>query len=281
MSDVDELLRPLLGTDQFGEPTPVEHLEGRVRRRRLARRLAVVASAAVVAVIVAVALGAFRGADPPEQVELVGLPPEPGGVWTLHWPGGRIGAGEPTRYRQVAPDGSILFETERAGLGIPTMGIPGGLTIEADDGIDLWDAATGEIVGTVGIGRVRPRAVQDNQLAYADKNRNLHIVDITTGESRPVALPEGWTPGYGTAVFSPDGSRLAALAAQGLLLVDTATDEVNAVPFEGGASGPVVLTRDEAVALLDAEMVDPTDCPPPSAQVEYSGLACAFSFGAG
>jgi hypothetical protein len=140
-------------------------------------------------------------------------------VWLIDWPGGAIGSGTPEVW-QVSLAGEQLTEpVELDALGFPAFGIPGGLVLQAAQGLVLWEAATGETEFLTARGRGFVFDVRGDELAWCDSPcTELHVTDLATSvtESHPApAGSTGFRAGSGSfgasSTFSPDGLWLAAI----------------------------------------------------------------------
>lgn len=139
---------------------------------------------------------------------------EPGRLWLIDWDGGAIGAGAPT-IRLVKLDGEVVFERSPPSTsGPPVIAIPGGLAFQETNRLDLWDAESGRVIGSLTPGPVFPSDVHGHQIAWCESLcRSEHLTTID-GEDRNVRLPSKRLKafqGY-EGRFSPDGRWFAALA---------------------------------------------------------------------
>jgi hypothetical protein len=171
---------------------------------------------------------------------------EPGRVWLVEYPGGRIGVGTPT-LREVDLTGRIIVQA--AGLDparyVPALGIPGGVAYESRVGIALWNVARGRIV------RVLPTSASVASFAVAGHGSTIAWCDslcftlrlTDTQSSRPDVVARTPTSTLAfqarSARFSPDGRQLAVVAttpgpvdprAKGeIVLIDTRTGASRAI----------------------------------------------------
>ena len=154
---------------------------------------------------------------------------EPGRIWTVDWPGGRIGLGNPTT-RLLDLTGRVLLEASfDPAIGFPAIGIPGGLAFETQEGVALWDAATNQV--TARLGRV-PRVstfVSDSHgdlLAWCETECDLfHVTRLAPSGpvDHPILPPHGTTFDARNARFSPDGRLLATTGGGWITIVDSET----------------------------------------------------------
>ncbi len=149
----------------------------------------------------------------------------PDRVWLIDYPGGRIGAGVPLAWQVSVVTGDQLSEpTPLDVAGFPTIGIPGGLALETDTGIALWDADTGEVVKVLGTGPASVSDVsrdRDARIAWCeDPCTELHITTIGSGEDVVVTSRSGEPFDARSARFSNDLRFLAAPAGSSVVVVD-------------------------------------------------------------
>jgi hypothetical protein len=169
---------------------------------------------------------------------------EPGEVWTVDYPGGRIGQGRAV-IRRVAMDGSVVASSDALDTGRlhPLYGVPGGLVVQGPEGMAVWDAATGLVGDPIGPGAAIGTIVSDGQhLAWCnDPCVEPQVVDLErTG--RPTA--SAGNVGQGLAL-SPDGTHLAALRA----VAGGRTDLVVADLTAGGETQVIATSLPERGAL--------------------------------
>jgi hypothetical protein len=135
---------------------------------------------------------------------------EPGEVWTVDYPGGRIGQGQ-AEIRRIAIDGTVRSSSDALAISRhhPLYGVPGGLVVQGSEGVAVWDAATGLVGDPIGSDAVVGAIVSDGkQLAWCnDPCAALHVVDLE--RTGPPTTPAG-AAGQGLAL-SPDGTQLAML----------------------------------------------------------------------
>lgn len=134
---------------------------------------------------------------------------EPGEVWTLTFPGPRIGPEEPALTR-VNTDANVSFSLEDFDVPLSQIriGVPGGLALSTRSGLAIWEAESGTT-----------EILQSGEpIAVASNGRQLGWCHQTCANLRITDLPEEGTPTpqHVTAspalAFSPDGRYLAALA---------------------------------------------------------------------
>ncbi len=149
-------------------------------------------------------------------------------IWLVDWPGGLIGQGIPTAW-QVDTAGNPLTEpTELDVYGYPTIGIPGGLALDTDDGIRLWYPGEGTIDVGLGDASALVTDVNGDQVAYCPNAActEMHITNLNTRETVKIFPTEAfdtWAFGGRSARFSPDGTQLALTTERGIVLARTQT----------------------------------------------------------
>jgi hypothetical protein len=160
---------------------------------------------------------------------------EPGLVWMIDYPSGSIQGSPEVWLANMAGD-RITEPVRLSVTGFPAIGIPGGLAVETDSGVALWDAATGEVRQRLGSGSGFVSDAKGPLLAWCDTCTEVHITNVETGEDVVVpALPGGgafqtYAFGARSARFSPDGQYLATLVAENsVVLIGTATGEARVI----------------------------------------------------
>ncbi|MBA2280891.1 MAG: hypothetical protein H0W25_06595 [Acidimicrobiia bacterium] len=173
--------------------------------------------------------------------------PDTGDVWAVMGepePGGTAAAYTVGRFSAA---GELLGQWQTPG-GFPMAAVPGGLALERTTAVDLWEAETGSVVATLEDGRAL--TASSSQLAWCERDcTRLLLRSHATGET--VTTDELGGAPY-SAVFSPDGSRLAVRFSGGgdveqLALVDTSDGTVTPVatsPLE--PYGPIAWSPDGA-----------------------------------
>lgn len=155
----------------------------------------------------------------------------PSRVWMVDYPSGRIGPGPPEVWQVHVAGGQT---TERHVLdvdGDPAHGIPGGLALESDSGVVLWDAETEAVVGVLGTGTGFVSDVTvDGKLAWcADSCEEMIITSLNDDTEMSLIHPNGEVFDARAARFSDDGQYLAAPTDTGVVLVDTTTGDSRVV----------------------------------------------------
>jgi hypothetical protein len=138
---------------------------------------------------------------------------EPGAVWLVDYPGGRIGEGTPT-LREVTVTGSVL-RTELGpppSSGVPIVGITGGLAFQTSTGIALWDADRHTFTRRLGSGPGFIGNAADGRLAWCEGIcTSLHVTDVTGADHTFVSPQLGRVIEPETVRLSPDGRYVALI----------------------------------------------------------------------
>ena len=148
---------------------------------------------------------------------------EGGAVWLVDYPGGRIGLGTPT-LREVTVAGLLLQRVQGppASLGVPSVGIPGGLALETGTGIALWDVSKGSIVRRLGHTAGFIGDTAGGELAWCEglctalhvtgvRGTSLHVTDAH-GADHAFRSPQAGQVFLGrSSRLSPDGRYVAVL----------------------------------------------------------------------
>ena len=137
---------------------------------------------------------------------------EPGAVWLTSY--GKVQT--PTE-RLVDTSGRVLMEGPAPiqpgrSSSVPAItGIPGGLVLQTETGLDIWDARTGRITRHLGTTAGSAAPAFGSLLAWCDQcNQTLELTDLTSGITRSIALTlDGASLDLSHFVFSPDGTHLA------------------------------------------------------------------------
>jgi sugar lactone lactonase YvrE len=148
---------------------------------------------------------------------------EPDRVWLVNYPGGRIGAGEPSVWQVNVESGEALSEPKPLDVdGFPVVGIKGGVAIQTDTGMTLWDFETGQTSVLDGNGPGFPFDTNGEELVWCGGEcRTLVITNTSTLGSEEFQPPEGHSAFIhhqgafqSTDYVSPSGRYFAALVGQ-------------------------------------------------------------------
>ncbi|MGH9229067.1 MAG: hypothetical protein ACRD07_10155 [Acidimicrobiales bacterium] len=135
---------------------------------------------------------------------------EPGEVWTVDYPGGRIGQGR-AEIRRVTTDGTIVASSSALDTSRhhPLYGVPGGLAVRGPEGLAVWDAATGLVGDAIAAGARIGTIVSDGRhlASCAAPCAEPRVVDLE--RTGPPTAPAG-VAGRGLAL-SPVGTHVAVL----------------------------------------------------------------------
>ncbi|MFV2000985.1 MAG: hypothetical protein ACC654_11540 [Acidimicrobiia bacterium] len=153
---------------------------------------------------------------------------EPDRVWLVDWPGsGNIATGSTAR--QVDMEGRIVVErADFPDRAIPGIGIPGGIAIQTDTGLEAWYPGAENPVSLWGARQASVLDVNGSVLAFCPTEpcTDPHFIDIGTGRVSKVGLPGevgSLDRGGGVARFSPDGSKMALATDRGVVVLDLET----------------------------------------------------------
>jgi WD40 repeat protein len=99
--------------------------------------------------------------------------------------------------------------------GDPQIGVPGGLAAQTENGIVLWDIASGEVITLESDGLNFAHDVHEEQLLWcALECTELIMTDTSTLERLLLGRTEVNQSYVGQAHLSPDGRRVAALVGE-------------------------------------------------------------------
>jgi hypothetical protein len=119
--------------------------------------------------------------------------------------------------------------------GDPQIGIPGGLALQAEQGMALWDTGSGGLRMLESDGPGRAHDIRGDHLVWCpDDCIVLLSTSTSTFDTSEMGLPDAYDAFVGRARISPDGRFLSALLGQddptvgaALLIVDRDTgDEI-------------------------------------------------------
>ena len=155
---------------------------------------------------------------------------DPSNVWMIGYPGPRISAASPDVWEVDVTTGQATEPKLLESDGFVARGIPGGLALDSDDGIQLWDYETGEVVDSFGEGlSIVSDVTEDGRIAWCSEPCfEIVVTSLADGEQTVYARPEDELHPYGigAARFSADGRYLAAPAGNDVMLIDTATGDI-------------------------------------------------------
>lgn len=186
---------------------------------------------------------------------------EPNRVWMIDYPGdGRIGSGTPQAWQVDVSTGEALNDPAPLPVaGYPAIGIQGGLALQTDTGLTLWNVSTGELTGleSDGAGAHLPEQVPHHPQPGFPHDVFGEDLIWCSGECMRLAVTNTSTlitqiydplPPFDTFLvasrMSPDGRYLAAL-----------------VGFDG--------YRGTAIWVLDRESGVATDIFDPESRVDF------------
>jgi hypothetical protein len=160
---------------------------------------------------------------------------EPERVWMIDY-GARIGDREPVVWQADVNTGVPLSDPVPLDSdGFPDIGIPGGLALQTDTGLDLWDMETGQTVPLEAAGPVYDIHVTELVWCSGDCSK-LAVTDTSTVETEEFSPPEGFDMFLAAARISPTGRYMAALVGlegvyqgTGLWILDRETGQTSVV----------------------------------------------------
>jgi WD40 repeat protein len=185
-------------------------------------------------------------------------------VWMVDYPGGSIGSGRPSVWQVNTTGETTIAPRELNSDLIPVFGTDGGLALQSDLGIELWDVATGEVRDLAGDGPGFAHDVSGDTLAWCGGNcSTLNLTNTSSLITEELPAPAGMV--FLDSGFSDDGRYLAAILA----------DDFS---FQG-----------EAILLLDRETGMETKLSGEGAPVDFMGwapdndqlFATGYSYGRG
>jgi hypothetical protein len=169
---------------------------------------------------------------------------DPSNVWMIGYPGPRISALPPEVWQVDVTTGHSTEPKLLESDGFVARGIAGGLALDSDNGILLWDYETGEVVDSFGEGlSIVSDVTEDGRIAWCSEPCfEMVVTSLADGEQTVYSRPEDELHPYGigAARFSHDGRYLAAPAGNDVMLIDTAT----------GKSRPTMAFPDETAPHL-------------------------------
>ncbi len=143
-------------------------------------------------------------------------------VWMVNDPWGSPVGARP-RVWQVSLDGESLGEPQEIQVpGAPAIGIGGGLALQTENGLTLWEAASGKVRSLGGSGHGIVFDSAGDELVWCQETcSELQITDTRTLETQALSVPNGYDRfvavdlGSGDPQTSPPDNRyIAALLAR-------------------------------------------------------------------
>lgn len=163
---------------------------------------------------------------------------EPNAIWLVDYPGGSIGLGTPS-VSLVNVTGNVIVEPTTLGVaGFPAIGIRGGIALETEDGVALWDATTNTVTERLGAGE-GPGIVGDvagSRFAWCTLDcQVLHVTDLAARTDNPT---RGSNFVVRASRFTADGHLLAVPAGAAddemIWIIDIDANRLSTVPSVGG-----------------------------------------------
>jgi WD40 repeat protein len=139
---------------------------------------------------------------------------EPNRVWMIDYPGdGRIGSGTPQVWQVDVSSGEALQDpVSKPPAGYPSIGVQGGLALQIDTGLNLWNVGTGEITALESDGTGFPHDVFGDELIWCSGDcTRIAVTNTSTLATQTYDLPTGYDRFLVSSRMSPDGRYLAAL----------------------------------------------------------------------
>lgn len=161
-------------------------------------------------------------------------------VWMIDYPGGSIGSGRPTVW-QVNTSGETTIEPRELNSDLVVLtGIDRGLALQSNQGIELWNVATGEIRKLAGDGGGFAHDVSGDTLAWCSGGcATLNLSNTSSLTTEELSAPAGMV--FLDSGFSDDGRYLAAILAddssflgEAILLLDRETGMETTISDQGG-----------------------------------------------
>jgi hypothetical protein len=176
---------------------------------------------------------------------------EPDRVWMIDYSGGAIGSGTLTAWQvsvlgeEITPHFEVDLDAD------PVIGVPRGLALYSDSGIQVWDAVDDVVLGSMGSG---PGVISDSTfrhggaLAWCEVScEQIHVTGVPDMTDVPIDHPdEGVRFISGAARFSGDGRYLAAPAESGDLVVFDRESGVSSVVFDLPSENPTSVDWSES-----------------------------------
>ncbi len=119
---------------------------------------------------------------------------EPDRVWMINYPGGRIGKGEAQVWQVDVVTGEALSDPISLNAdGFPDIGIKGGLALQTDTGLTLWNSESGEFTALEGDGYGITFDTKDEELAWCSGDcSTLTFTNTSTLQSEEFDPPDGY-----------------------------------------------------------------------------------------
>jgi len=160
---------------------------------------------------------------------------EPGRVWLIDY-GNRIGDHTPRVWQVDIASGETVSDPVEMAGGYPLIGIPGGLALQTDTGLDLWYADTGQTVTLVADGPgFALDGFGDHLVWCSGYCTELRVADTSTLATEFFAAPSGHDR-FLSGRFSPSGRHLAVLVGglddyegEALWLLDRETGDITVI----------------------------------------------------
>lgn len=138
---------------------------------------------------------------------------EPDHVWLIDFASGRVETGVESTYRLVDLTGEVQHEAPGVADAVPSRGVVGGLALETESGVAIWDAQQGQIVSRLGEGTGFVADARGRTIVWCeDACAQLHVTDLDGRDQVLAPAADGgdaFEPR--SARLSPDGTLVAAI----------------------------------------------------------------------
>ncbi len=94
---------------------------------------------------------ATRQSEPVAEATIYVPAAEPGRIWLVDYPSGRI-QGTPVVWQADLAGAEVPAPRPIDVAGFPALGITGGIALETEDGVALWEAASATVTRRLGTG---------------------------------------------------------------------------------------------------------------------------------
>jgi hypothetical protein len=142
---------------------------------------------------------------------------EPERVWMID-SGSRIGDSQIQAWQVNVATGQALTDPVPVlAEGDPQVGILGGLALQAENGMRLWDMQSAEVTALEAVGPGFAHDSRDDLLVWCSGEcTHLSLTDSSAGDLQELILPDPYVNVVGRSQISLDGRYLAVLLGDGL-----------------------------------------------------------------
>lgn len=137
---------------------------------------------------------------------------EPNRVWMID-SGARIGSRQLEVWQVDVVSGQPLAEPlPLTAEGDPQIGVPGGLALQLDNGLSLWEMGSGQVIDLESDGPGFAHDVDGEQLVWCSGDCTmLFLTNTSIGDRQELEPPSPYERFTGRSQISPDGRFLAVL----------------------------------------------------------------------